>query len=93
MLANVFLGFVKPRNCTGAFLRKEGGIQVLGDLATSSQNSGTLFENLLTCKVGKINLTKSEFDEFTSMEKCIQLPLIEHIRQTQKFGKPSYYVQ
>jgi hypothetical protein len=90
MLANVFLGCAKSCNCAGTFLRKEGGIQVLGDLATSSQNSRFLFENLLTHKVGKINLTKSEFNEFTSMEKCTQLLLIERIRQTQKFDKPSY---
>jgi hypothetical protein len=90
MLANVFLGFVMPCNCKGPFLRKWVGIQVFADLATSSQNSRFLFENLLTRKVGKINLTKSEFDDFTSMEKCIQLLLIERIRQTQKFDKPSY---
>jgi hypothetical protein len=33
--------------------------------------------------------TKSEFYEFTSMEKCTQLLLIECIWQSQKFDKPS----
>ncbi len=36
----------------------------------------------------KNKLAKSDFGEFTSMEKYIQLILMEHIWQSLKFDKP-----
>jgi hypothetical protein len=41
-------------------------------------------------RAGQKNLAESEFGEFIAMEKESKLLLIESIRQSQKFDKPSY---
>jgi hypothetical protein len=60
---------------------KEGG-RVLAGPAPCSQTVRTYW---------KIS-TKSEYIDFTLMEKCTQLLLIEGNRQSQKFYKPSNYI-
>jgi hypothetical protein len=77
--------------CTGAFPRKEVGIQMLEGLrAPSSQTAGSLIEPLVY-RAGWQNPVKSWFGEFTSIEKYTKLLFIELIRQSKKFDKPSYY--
>jgi hypothetical protein len=50
-----------------------------------------LIENPLPGFAAWKNSTKRVFNEFISLEKCAQPLLIEHIWQSQKFNKPSYY--
>jgi hypothetical protein len=70
----------------GAIPGKEGGSISIW------QNSGILIENPLAGEAGQKNATKSEFDEFASMEKYAQLLLILRIWQSKKFDKPSNLV-
>jgi hypothetical protein len=58
VLANVLLRVGILHGCTGAFLRKEGGIQVLVGLAPSSQT----VENL-TPGIGKIQWTIAQLEK------------------------------
>ncbi len=60
--------------------------------APSNQAVRILIENPLAGKACQKILTKSGFDEFTSLEKCAQLLLIKRIHQSKKFNKPSYYL-
>ncbi len=83
MLADIFLGVGILCCCAGAVTGIEGGIQVLAGLAPSSQTIGSLLRT--------DRPAKCEFDEFTSIEKYTQILFIEHIRQSQKFDKPSNY--
>jgi len=64
------------------FHGKDGGIQVLAGLALSSQ---TLLSLLRTpgCQSCLEKFSKSEFDEFTSIENYTQLLLIKPIWQIQ----------
>jgi hypothetical protein len=54
-------------------------------------DSRILTENPGAGKAGQKKSAKSEFGEFTSMEKCTQVLLIERICQRQKFNKPFYH--
>ncbi len=64
------------------------------DVGRSSYNgteSMILIENPLTGKVCLKKREKSKFNEFALMEKYAQVLLIEHIRQSKKFGKVVFY--
>jgi hypothetical protein len=69
---------------------KESGIQVLAGLAPSNQTAGSLLRTSRAGKASNKNSAKSEFGEFTLIEKYAQLLLIERIRQSQIFDKPSH---
>ncbi len=77
-----------PCSFACVFLRKEGGIQVLAVLASSSQTVGSLLRTFWSAKPAK-----SLFGKFTSMGNCTPLLLIESIQLSQKFDIPSYYLQ
>jgi hypothetical protein len=68
-LKNVFLEVGILHGCTGTFLGKVGGMQVLADLVSSSQTVGSLSRVHRLAKAGWNNSVKSEFGEFASMEK------------------------
>ncbi len=63
ILANPFLGWVR---CAAAWVcsMKDSWVQVLADLAPSSQTGGSLLILPLAGIAGHKNLPKSEFDEF-----------------------------
>jgi len=89
IFAKIFLGVRIPHGCEGAFLRNEGGIQVLECLAPSSQTVKHLLRTPWPSKLAK-KTPKSESGKFTLMEKYAYLLFIEHIWESQKFNKPSY---
>jgi hypothetical protein len=64
------------------------GWMVLAGLATSIQTLGSLLRKPCLGKGGQKNSTKSEFGQFTSIEKCAQQLFIELFRQSNKFAKP-----
>ncbi len=66
-----------------------GGIQVLAGPAPSNKTAGSSLRTPLAGKASNKNSAKSGFGEFTLMEKYAQLLLIERIRQSQIFDKPS----
>ena len=68
---------------------KEGGIKETADLTPSSQTVVSLFRTLFA---SQNNLTKIEFSEFTSMEKCTQLLLINTFGKIKKNDKISFYL-
>jgi hypothetical protein len=74
----------------GVFLGRRGNRGV-GRYSSVLSKRRILIKNPLASKVDQKNLTISEFDEFTSMEKCSQLFLIESIWPNQKFDKLGTY--
>jgi hypothetical protein len=62
-------------------LQEEGEIQVLVDLAPSSQTVQSLFRTSWLAKLALKKLTKSGFKEFALVEKFAQLLLMKCIRQ------------
>jgi hypothetical protein len=63
----------------------------IGRFSSPYPNSKISIDNPLASKAGLKKLTKSEFCKLSSREKYVQLLLIKHIWQSQKFDKPSSY--
>jgi hypothetical protein len=71
--------------------RRDGGVQVLTGLVSSSHKVDSLLRTPYMAYLTTKNLAKSEFGEFTSMVKCAQLIFLKSFQQNKKFHKPPYY--
>ncbi len=76
-------------SCTVALPKEEGVVQVLANLALARPTLRSLMRTPLSAEPARKLFCKSVLSEFASKERCTQLLLIEHIRQSQKFDKPS----
>jgi hypothetical protein len=88
ILVNVFLGWECP---TAAWAHSTGRMGYRFWQVQLHPDNRILTENPVAGKAGQNKSTKSEFGEFTSMEKCTQVLLIECIWQRHKFNKPFYH--
>jgi hypothetical protein len=86
----IFGGLSRLHCCTGTFLGKEGGIQVLAGLAPSSQTVGSIFKIPLLGKLAR-KIWRIVSSMSSLQYKNIKNAFIEHILQSQKFDKPSRY--